>query len=68
MFQNNVINVVVITDTIPDSCRDCCCSEQLCNLPMKSYPRQDEFKKIYLTKRHKDCPLRLERRKQKRDL
>ena len=58
MYKNKV--VAIVTDVIPDNCSECICSEGVCNLPMKKYPRNDEIKKAYISKRHKDCPLVLE--------
>ena len=41
-------------EKIPENCAEC--SFHLCSLPLKK-GRQDELKKAYLTKRHKDCQL-----------
>ena len=58
MYMNKVL--AIITDRIPNSCAECVCSEGICSLPMKNYPR-DEIKKEYSQKRHMDCPLKLNR-------
>lgn len=55
MYKNKII--AIVTDVIPDSCGECICSENVCSLPMKKYPCNYEIKKIYIDKRHKDCPL-----------
>lgn len=54
-YQNKIL--AHITDIMPDSCANCVMSGTSCMLPMKSYPREDELLKPYITKRHKDCNL-----------
>lgn len=42
--------------TIPETCKDC--TNDWCGLPL-SVRRNGTILKPYLSKRHKDCPLRL---------
>jgi hypothetical protein len=55
MYQNKILKLV--TDVMPDSCHKCEAAESKCKLPMKAYPRDEEIKREYVNKRHKDCPL-----------
>jgi hypothetical protein len=41
---------------IPKTCYDCKC--EWCGLPLKNNRYEPEIKKQYLSKRHKDCPLK----------
>ena len=45
-------------ESIPENCNDCKC--HWCSLPVKSNRsgNADEIKKVYMNKRHRNCPLR----------
>lgn len=43
-------------EKLPENCNEC--TFHFCRLPLKNNKYEPELKKEYMTKRHKECPLK----------